>query len=405
MTTSSRTAKAAKQEEYPPQLSLTEKLKLYTTATRIASTIAVTHGLGGIFRGASGASSFRVHVAHALIRRLSDTLTDREYQYLLKPTEDAYNDWCKAKRHVVDTVALSRYGAKGLWIGDKSTAKHVMVFYHGGGFALSANEVYFDFCLDLINALKKTGLDLAIFFVAYSLTPHARYPTQLKQCVEALDYILTTHSSIPVENVYLGGDSAGANVAISVLLHISHHPHASLIDEDNDINSGTHNLVETDSYLGGIVCLSPWIDFNFDRPSEEENRKRDCISKKSELAWATSYTDNNPFDPWSEPTLAPVEWWRGLRAREFLVLAGSDEILLNGIEEFVDKVQSVFPNLVFFVGQNEGHVCPIVDGALFSKKSREKIQTWQEMIRWFSGCLSSEQPPSPSKLKHSQTPS
>lgn len=67
--------------EYPPQLSLAEKVKLYGTATRIASTTCITHGIGGVFRGASGARSFRVHLAHAMIRRLSDTLSDREYQY------------------------------------------------------------------------------------------------------------------------------------------------------------------------------------------------------------------------------------------------------------------------------------------------------------------------------------
>jgi acetyl esterase/lipase len=175
----------------------------------------------------------------------------------------------------------------------------------------------------------------------------------LKQCVEALDYILTKTSRAP-ENVYLGGDSAGANVALSVLLHISHHPHPSLVDQDenNSNNDGdneetlhrkTYSLVDSDSYLGGIVCLSPWVDFDFDRPSEHANRGRDCISIKSELAWANSYTGHKPFDAWSEPVLAPAEWWKGVRVRDFLVLAGSDEILLSGIGGFADKVQVCLP--------------------------------------------------------------
>ncbi|CRG82861.1 Steryl acetyl hydrolase 1 [Talaromyces islandicus] len=387
-----------KNAEYPPRLSLAEKVKLYSTATRIASTTCITHGIGGVFRGEKGALSLRVHLAHAMIRRLSDTLSDREYQYLLKPTDEAYDGWCRANGHLPDRVDLVQHGGKGLWIGDKS-AKHVMVYYHGGGFALSANEVYFDFCVDLIKSLRKAGFDLAIFFVAYTLTPHARYPTQLKQCVEALDYILTKTSHAP-GNVYLGGDSAGANAAISVLLHISHHPHPSLLDQDEPNNNqnneppskkiNTRSLVETDSYLGGIVCLSPWVDFDFDRPSERANRGRDCISAKSELAWANSYTGYNiPFDPWSEPAQAPAEWWKGVRVREFLVLAGSDEILLSGIAEFVDKVQSNFANLRFFVGENEGHVCPIVDRTIFTKKELDRIQTWRELLRWFTACLSS----------------
>lgn len=135
-----------------------------------------------------------------------------------------------------------------------------------------------------------------------------------------------------------------------MLLHISHHPNPSLLNQDessnNNDNKNTHSLVETDSYLGGIVCLSPWVDFDFDRPSEHANRGRDCISIKSELAWANSYTGGNPFDAWSEPALAPAEWWKGVRVRDFLVLAGSDEILLTGIGGFVDKVQVCSPFLV-----------------------------------------------------------
>lgn len=283
-----------------------------------------------------------------------------------------------------------------------------MILCLGGGFALSANEVYFDFCADLIRALARAGLDLAVFFVAYTLTPHARYPTQLRQCVEALEYILTQTQHTP-GNVYLGGDSAGANVALSVLLHISHHPHPSVDssslqhENDGNINHSDSDsdplpkkrftgsdTSDTDTPLGGIICLSPWVDFDFNRPSERANRGRDCISVKSELAWARSYTGGNPFDAWSEPAQAPAEWWRGLRVREILVLAGSDEILLSGIADFVDKVRSAsdFPNDVrFFVGQDEGHVCMIVDRTIYRRKERENIQTWRELLRWFTACL------------------
>lgn len=133
--------------EYPPQLSFAEKLRLYNTATKIALKTCITHGIGGIFRGSASARSLRVHIAHAMIRRLSDSLSDREYQYvdyahtlnpvvnlkhryLVKPTHEEYECWCRETGHVPDSVALEQHGAEGLWVGDKS-AKHVMVFYHG----------------------------------------------------------------------------------------------------------------------------------------------------------------------------------------------------------------------------------------------------------------------------------
>lgn len=53
------------------------------------------------------------------------------------------------------------------------------------------------------------------------------------------------------------------------------------------------------------------------------------------------------------------------------------------------SLQSNFSNLRFFVGENEGHVCLIVDRTVFTKKERDGIQTWRELLRWFEACLSS----------------
>lgn len=157
--------------------------------------------------------------------------------------------------------------------------------------------------------------------------------------MEALRYILTT-ANVPPAHVYLGGDSAGANVALAVVLHLSDHAHPAIVADDAAHNEKRRQpLVEDDQYLGGIFCLGPWVSFDFDRRSERENRERDCLSKKSERAWAARYLDYRNGDPWSEPALAPAEWWANARVREFLILTGSDEILLNGIEDFAEKVQ------------------------------------------------------------------
>jgi acetyl esterase/lipase len=155
-----------------------------------------------------------------------------------------------------------------------------------------------------------------------------------------LRYILREANFAP-GNVFLGGDSAGANVALAVLLHMSQHPHPEIVADDQADEKKTAglDLSEGEENLGGIFCLGPWIDFNFDRPSEKANRYKDCLSKKSELAWARSYVNGKEPDGWNEPTVAPAEWWKGVRVRDFLILAGSDEILLSGIEEFAQKVQ------------------------------------------------------------------
>lgn len=249
-----------------------------------------------------------------------------------------------------ETVALP-HGTVGHWFGKKD-AKNVLVYYHGtpaclihqhiylptylsihlhtnpnkgGGFALPASAGHFAFLQNLLAALNSTGHDVALFFLAYTLAPGASYPTQLRQSTEALRHIL---SSRPPSSVIVGGDSAGGNLALATLLHISHpHPEIDPI-----------TLPENEN-LAGVFAFAPWVSFRGDWPSLERNRYKDLISKEVLAKWSTAYLggEGKKGDAWSEPFLAPTEWWKGARADRVLILAGEDEILLSAVQEFVDR--------------------------------------------------------------------
>ena len=75
---------------------------------------------------------------------------------------------------------------------------------------MAANIHHFGLLSDILDELNAAGKDIAIFFLSYTLTPHAVYPTQLKQAVEALRYIIEEVGRSP-SNVFIGGDSAGGN--------------------------------------------------------------------------------------------------------------------------------------------------------------------------------------------------
>lgn len=81
MTTATGIAEA--DTDYPPKLSLGEKTKLYLSLAAIVSSTLLTHGVGGIFRDARGAQLLRIHLVHAIVRKMNDSLSDREYQYVL----------------------------------------------------------------------------------------------------------------------------------------------------------------------------------------------------------------------------------------------------------------------------------------------------------------------------------
>ena len=114
----------------------------------------------------------------------------------------------------------------------------------GGGFQVNAGLVFFDVYSKLTTDINSQGHNIAFFFLTYSLTPHASYPTQLRQCVEALRYIVIRTSRSP-SNVIIGGDSAGGNLALAVLLHLTH--------PQPDIEP-----LEITHPLAGIFTIAPW---------------------------------------------------------------------------------------------------------------------------------------------------
>lgn len=90
----------------------------------------------------------------------------------------------------------------------------IIVYYHGGGFALSSPSSFpFDqWCRRLAKELCA-----AVVSVNYRLSPEYRYPTQYEDGFDALKFLDDNLESLPV-NVnpklcFLAGDSAGGNLA------------------------------------------------------------------------------------------------------------------------------------------------------------------------------------------------
>lgn len=194
----------------------------------------------------------------------------------------------------------------------------------GGGFAMSANPAYFQILKGIIDELNTAGKDVAVFMLTYTLTPHAVYPTQMKQAVEALRYIFGTGRS--PSNVVIGGDSAGGNLTLAVLSHLSH-PHDAI------------KPLEMSEPLAGAFTIAPWVSFSPDFPSVKANSSKDIISGDVASRWGSSYLAGQEKDNYNQPLLAPAEWWTDIKASSLLVIAGSDEILLSCIEEFVEKLK------------------------------------------------------------------
>ena len=158
--------------------------------------------------------------------------------------------------------------------------------------------------------------------LSYTLAPHAVYPTQLRQAVELLRYTITDLERKP-ENVAIGGDSAGGNLAAGVLAHMLH-PHPDL------------KPLDVGGKLGGAILLAPWASFATHWPSSKKNANKDLVTVYCSDKWSQAFLGGQKGDGYSEPLVAEEGWWNGLEdvVREILVCGGADELLADVIREF-----------------------------------------------------------------------
>lgn len=171
---------------------------------------------------------------------------------------------------------------------------------------------------------RKAGIELSIFVPAYTLAPNATYPSQLRQAVSGLRYILNETDHRPAE-VVLGGDSAGGNLVFGVLSHLSR-PHAHI------------EHLSLKENLGGAVAIAPWVslDTKVDHTADDRG---DIVSTRVVKPWATGYLGGTTRDHYTDIASAPVDWCRELPVNSILVTAGANELLIGTLCIFATKMK------------------------------------------------------------------
>lgn len=89
-----------------------------------------------------------------------------------------------------------------------------LLYLHGGGFMLGGLESHDTLCRML--ALEA---DAGVVAVDYRLAPEHRFPVPVEECIFACDWLRDNAAGIGIDAARLavGGDSAGANLALAVL--------------------------------------------------------------------------------------------------------------------------------------------------------------------------------------------
>jgi len=329
-------------------------------------------------------SSTYKYVILTALRTLTRKASVRQQHYLAEPTDDAYLKACKTWNFTPNSEVLED-GTRAHWIGD-SKAEKLILNFHGGGYVFPASPDMFSFMFQIVALLKKQNKSVAVLMLSYDLAPGRVYPRQLQQAATLLNHVLSpTHLNISPKNIILTGDSAGANLALQVLSHISH-PHPSTTTPIPRIDLKGEKLC-------GAVLISPWVSFSLSDDSFTRNKYKDCIETVAGTQWSEAFmNDKWPHtknsDYYNQATTAPPEWWNGLQVESVLVLAGEDEVLVDGIRVFEGKLREGLGEgkMEFCVVPGEFHDQAILDLQLgYTEKDEGK--TAKKIKGWISSKL------------------
>lgn len=188
-----------------------------------------------------------------------------------------------------------------------------LIYLHGGGFVL--------FSLDTHDRLMREYAaqgDVVVIGVDYSLSPEARFPTALHEIVAVIDWLKGAASGLGVDpaRMAIGGDSAGANLALAACLAL------------RDRGAGQP--------IAGMLLNYGFFDANFETPSQKRDGGPGGMLTVDELAgFLDEYFEPGAQrdDPLALPALARLHDL----PPSFHVIAGRDP-LADGDRDIAERM-------------------------------------------------------------------
>jgi acetyl esterase len=158
----------------------------------------------------------------------------------------------------------------------------VLVYFHGGGWAICSLETHDVTCRQLANAAG-----CAVVSIDYRLAPEHRFPAAPEDCFAALGWVAKNAAAFGADpaRIAIGGDSAGGNLAAVV----------ALLARDRSGPRLCHQLM-----------IYPVTDHAFDTPSYRENAEGPLLTRETMRAFWKLYLarEQDGANPYASPLRA-----------------------------------------------------------------------------------------------------
>ncbi|KAI0481235.1 alpha/beta-hydrolase [Xylariaceae sp. FL0804] len=197
----------------------------------------------------------------------------------------------------------------------------------GGGFSMGSSFFYLEYLLTWLGLLVDAGYqNPAIFALEYTLVPDGTFPRQLEEAIAGYEHVLSWTGD--PEKICVSGDSAGATIVLSLLLHLANlGRHADKMD-----GVGSWRLPKP----GLAVLISPWVTLVSDK---HRNTPSDYLDASHLHRYARQYSGEMVAT--DDPLLSPgdckdVSWWnRACPSKGIFVGYGAEEVFAPEVERLV----------------------------------------------------------------------
>jgi acetyl esterase/lipase len=207
-------------------------------------------------------------------------------------------------------------------------AGKTLLFFHGGGYVMGSLTTGRDLVARLSIAARVTG-----YHIDYRLAPEHPYPAALEDALTV--YVQMLAFGIAPENLVVGGESAGGNLAAALLLKLR------------------------DSQLpqpAGLYLLSPWLDMTTTGESYDTVGDRDPVTSRQEMeVYAATFLGGKPDDAYTSPVRADLT---GLPP--VMIQVGTEEVLLSDSLTFANRAALAGLSVRLHVWSGMPHVWPFL---------------------------------------------
>ncbi|KAK3682709.1 Alpha/Beta hydrolase protein [Podospora appendiculata] len=253
-------------------------------------------------------------------------------------------------------------GLKGIWLVRRplDEVDFVLYYAHGGGFALGSPHFYLEFLLTWLSVLSLSGYkNPAIFALEYTLVPGASFPAQVQETIQGYEHVLTVARDPSI--VCVSGDSAGATLVLSLLLHLG---------SNEASREGTRDRSRLRKPALTLL-ISPWMTLVSIR---HENTASDFLGVQPLHQYGTSFagTKISVDNPLASPGCCKDEsWWkRSSPSKGMVINYGQDELLARDIEDSIKVLRHAGVNVGSRCEPGGIHAWPVA--SIFLSSSRDE---------------------------------